>query len=188
MDLNGTLLHRPSRKMSHRFVARPHAKHFLNYCLDTFYLAIWSSARPANVDKMVSGLLSPEQQERCLVIWGRDHFGLSEEDYNSRVQCYKRLDKLWNDPRIAASHPDAGSGGRWDQSNTVLVDDSEEKARSEPHNILALPEYTGSDNEVEEVLPQVHDYLNTLAWQEDISRYIRDNKFELSPSYSLPPH
>ena len=85
MDLNGTLLHRPNKRRPFHFVERPHAKQFLSYCLDTFYVAIWSSARPENVDKMVDKLLTKEQREKCLLIWARDQFGLSSEDYNTRV-------------------------------------------------------------------------------------------------------
>ncbi|KEY66194.1 hypothetical protein S7711_07651 [Stachybotrys chartarum IBT 7711] len=185
MDLNGTLLHRPSKRHPFHFVERPHAKQFLSYCLDTFYVAIWSSARPDNVNKMVDRLLTPEQRAKCLLVWARDKFGLSLNDYNSRVQCYKRLTAVWADPGIVASHPDADRGVRWDQTNTVLVDDSLEKARTEPHNLLEIPEFQGLKRERTDVLPQVHDYLNALCHQSDVSSYIRENPFKLDPSYHL---
>ncbi|KAK0392238.1 hypothetical protein NLU13_1735 [Sarocladium strictum] len=185
IDLNGTLLYRPSRRRPFDFVLRPHACDFLSYCLDTFYVAIWSSARPDNVRKMVAQLLTPEQINRCVIVWARDRFGLDAQDYDARVQCYKRLTRVWADPSIQASCP--ADMGKWDQSNTVLVDDSLEKGRSEPYNILPLPEFSGIENETAEVLPQVHDYLNTLCGQSDISSYMRRNQFQLNPSYVLPP-
>lgn len=180
LDLNGTLLYRPSKKRPFDFVERPHARRFLAYCLDTFHLAIWSSARPDNVDKMLAQLLHHEQRSRCLLSWSRDQFGLDDNDYRNRVQCYKRLTRVW-------AHPDALAAGRWDQTNTVLVDDSMEKARSEPYNLLEIPEFSGIRREHADVLPQVHDYLNTLSQQSDISRYIRETPFKLDPSYVLPP-
>lgn len=184
MDLNGTILHRPpNRNNLTAFVERPHANRFMRYCLDTFHVAIWSSARPKNVNKMVAKLLKPEQVQKCLVVWSREQLGLSEEDYNVRVQCYKRLERIWEDPHIQGSHP---QGGKWDQTNTVLVDDSFEKGRSEPFNILALPEFANTALERQHVLPQVHDYLNQLACQEDVSRYIRTRPFKLDPTYTLP--
>lgn len=186
MDLNGTLLHRPHRNRPFHFIERPHARRFVQYCLETFHLAIWSSARPQNVAKMVGRLLTPEQVDRCLLVWARDQFGLSAKDYDTRVQCYKRLVRVWDDPRVVAAHPDAARGGRWDQSNTVLVDDSLEKGRTEPFNILALPEFTGLANEKTEVLPQVHDYLNALSWQADVSSYMRQSPFQLDRNYKLP--
>lgn len=184
MDLNGTILHRPLKRNNlAAFVERPHANRFMQYCLDTFHVAIWSSAKPQNVKKMVSKLLTPEQGEKCIVVWSRDQLDLSPEDYNSRVQCYKRLKRVWEDPTIKASHPE---GGTWDQSNTVLVDDSFEKGRSEPFNILALPKFANTALERQHVLPQVHDYLNQLACQEDVSRYMRCSPFKLDPAYTLP--
>ncbi|TWU77568.1 hypothetical protein ED733_007659 [Metarhizium rileyi] len=186
LDLNGTLLYRPSRNHPSKFIERPHARAFLRYCLETFHLAIWSSARPQNVTNMVAQLLTPEQSEKCVLIWARDRFGLSQQDYDARVQVYKRLSLVWDNPQVKAAHPDARRGGLWDQSNTVLVDDSREKGRSEPYNILPIPEFAGLLGEPPNVLPQVHDYLNLLCSQADISRYIRENPFHLSPEYTLP--
>ncbi|KIL90999.1 hypothetical protein FAVG1_05695 [Fusarium avenaceum] len=186
MDLNGTLLHRPNKRRPFHFVERPHATTFLNYLLDTFHVAIWSSARPENVNKMVEQLLTPEQVKQCLVVWGRDSFGLSGEDYNSKVQVYKRLTTIWTNPRVMAAHPQAHKGGLWDQTNTILVDDSFEKGRSEPFNMLTLPEFTGLAKETPNVLPQVHDYINELAQQADISRFVRQSPFKPDPNYVLP--
>lgn len=185
IDLNGTLLYRPNKRRPFHFVQRPHAKSFLSYCLDTFYVAIWSSARPENVSKMVAQLLDPAQRDRCLLIWGRDQFGLSPSDYISKVQVYKRLTSVWTNPRVMQSHPTSHIGGRWNQSNTVLLDDSSEKARSEPFNLLQLPEFSGLDTEIPHVLPQVHDYLNSLSYQADISRFMRQSPFNLNPCYAL---
>ncbi|UKZ70083.1 uncharacterized protein TrAtP1_011083 [Trichoderma atroviride] len=187
MDLNGTLLYRPNKRNPFNFIQRPHAREFLDYCIDTFHVAIWSSARPENVDKMVAQLLSPAQRAKCVVIWARDQLSLSPADYSARVQVYKRLTAIWNDPRVLASHPAAAHGQRWDQTNTVLVDDSIEKGRSEPYNILQLPEFEGLHTEPLDVLPQVHDYLNTLCYQANISSYIRDRPFKVDPNYTLTP-
>ncbi|KAG6023394.1 hypothetical protein E4U40_003978 [Claviceps sp. LM458 group G5] len=186
LDLNGTLLFRPSRKTPTHFVQRPHAKAFLQYCFETYHVAIWSSAQPKNVQSMVAQLLTPAQRRQCIVIWARDRLGLSVTDYGERVQVYKRLSGLWSDPEVMASHPNAVEGGRWDQTNTVLVDDSTEKGRSEPYNILAIPEFAGLQAEPANVLPQVHDYLNNLCHQSDVSRYMRSTPFELNPGYVLP--
>ncbi|WYZ38962.1 hypothetical protein EsH8_III_000876 [Colletotrichum jinshuiense] len=198
MDLNGTLLHRPNRRNATSFVERPHAKRFLQYCLDTFHVVIWSSARPSNVQSMCDQLLlgppargghadRASYRRRVLAVWGRDRFGLSQADYKLRVQVYKRLDMVWSEPGVQAAHPDAAFGGRWDQSNTVLVDDSLEKARSEPYNLLRIPEFFGDANEPGHVVPQVHDYLNALCYQSDISAYMRTSPFQLRDDYRLAP-
>lgn len=196
IDLNGTLVHRPSHKSPRHIVPRPFAQQFLKYCIDTFHVMIWSSARPGNVAAMCEKLIERDRLGRVVAVWGRDRFGLSADDYNCRVQCYKRLSKVWRDPAVRATYPadfdDAGrrrrmidGGGQeeekwrpgsWNQGNTVLIDDSREKARSEPHNAIEIPEFSGK--ETEHVLPRVHDYLNTLACQADVSTYIRVHPFK----------
>jgi hypothetical protein len=143
-------------------------------------VVIWSSAREANVMGMCQQLLSAEQLTRVVAVWARDRFGLSREDYNSRVQCYKRLTRIWADQAIQDTHPVASDlEAGWHQGNTVLIDDSAEKARSEPYNAIQIPEFQGNSKESPEILPLVHDYLNELAWQEDVSRYIRAQPFEV---------
>ncbi|EAA31978.1 hypothetical protein GE21DRAFT_7401 [Neurospora crassa] len=181
IDLNGTLLHRPSRKRPSKFVERPFARDFLKYCIDTFKVVIWSSARPQNVEMMCQQLLTEEQLGKVVAIWARDKFGLTQADFNTRVQCYKRLTMLWEDPTVAASNPE---GEPWNQGNTVLIDDSAEKARSEPYNCITLPEFVGDLNEKPEVLPMVREYLNILAHQADISTYIRVKPFNISEDSS----
>ncbi|KAK0752083.1 HAD-like domain-containing protein, partial [Schizothecium vesticola] len=175
IDLNGTLLHRPSPRAPSTFIERPRAGEFLRECLDAFYVVIWSSARPDNVGKMVRQLLpEPAQRARVLATWGRDRFGLSAADYYQRTQCYKRLTKVWTDPGVAAAHPLAG--GRWGQANTVLIDDSIEKARSEPFNAVTIPEFTGRKG-TDEVLALVHEYLCVLSMQADVSAFVRTHPF-----------
>lgn len=181
IDLNGTLLHRP--KANATFQRRAHADIFLNYCIRTFWVVIWSSAKPDNVTRMVAQLLPERDVRRQVVaVWARDKFGLSRGDYDKRTQCYKRLTRLWDDPEIQRVFPvDDWPGRRWDQGNTVLIDDSAEKARSEPYNAVTLPEFTGGacDGNVE-VLPKVHDYLNELCYHEDASAFMRANPFDVT--------
>lgn len=179
IDLNGTLLHRPNKKQPTNFVARPNTSPFLQYCINTFTVVIWSSARPENVKHMCDSILSTKElKAKVAAIWAREKFKLSSEDYNLRVQCYKRLSTVWKDPLIAASHPLYESGARWDQTNTVLVDDSLEKGRSEPFNLIEIPEFTGNDHEVGEILPQVHDYLNYLSMHSNVSACGRTSPFK----------
>lgn len=179
IDLNGTLLFRPHRRNPFNFIQRPLARAFLERCITQHHVVIWSSARPENVQRMCAQLLSPALLARVIAVWGRDRFGLSQDDYNRRTQCYKRLTRLWEDPVVGLSHPQAAVGGVWNQANTVLIDDSVEKARSEPHNAVTLPEFAGDLNEKPQVLPLVEEYLDALARQMDISTYIRTRPFTM---------
>lgn len=185
IDLNGTLLYRPHKRNPSRFVERPLAREFLERCIDKYHVVIWSSARPENVRRMCARLLSPAYLRRVVAVWGRDRFGLTEHDYNQRTQCYKRLTRLWQDPDVAASHPRAAEGASWSQADTVLIDDSAEKARSEPHNAITLPEFAGDLDENPRVLPLVEQYLDTLTMQLDVSAYIRANPFTVGKASTI---
>ncbi|KAK5627176.1 hypothetical protein RRF57_002891 [Xylaria bambusicola] len=182
IDLNGTLLHRPYRKRPAHFVERPFAREFLSYCINTFTVVIWSSARSDNVTNMCARIIKPEDRAKLVAVWDRGSFNLSKADYKQRVQCYKRLTALWNDPVVGTSHPD---GEKWSQLNTVLIDDSMEKARSEPFNLIQIPEFTGDVNEPGFMLPQVHDYLNECSQQTNVSAYIRSQPFRIKPWFTL---
>ncbi|KAK3325313.1 HAD-like domain-containing protein [Apodospora peruviana] len=179
IDLNGTILFRPRRDEPSVFIERPHARQFLEYCTSTFHVVIWSSAQPANVRAMYKQLFSEDQEKNAVIaVWARDKFGLTKEDYKERTMCYKRLTRLWKDKNIQAARPLPNEV--WDQGNTVLIDDTVEKARSEPFNAITVPEFKGDINEQPDVLPLVHDYLNTLAHQADISTYIRTSPFKIT--------
>ena len=177
IDLNGTLLFRPNKRAPSKFIARPNTAKFLRYCINTFTVVIWSSARPENVKLMCDAILDQELRRKVVAIWGREMFGLSPGDYNARTQCYKRLTKLWNDPKIAASHPSFDLGERWSHANTVLVDDSPEKGRTEPFNMISIPEFFGDEDEPGQILPQVHDYLNNLSMHSNVAAYLRARPF-----------
>ncbi|KAI1462311.1 HAD-like domain-containing protein [Annulohypoxylon moriforme] len=185
IDLNGTLLFRPSRNNPTKFVMRPYAKEFLSYCIRTFRVAIWSSARMKNIGPMLDQLLYPEQRDQLVGVWGREHFGLSYTDFKRRVMCYKRLTRIWSDPQAQSTHPDASLGKRWDQTNTLLIDDSVEKARSEPYNIVQIPEFHGDPREEGYILPQIHDYINECSRQVNISSYIKQSPFVMQYGFQL---
>ncbi|KAI1406417.1 phosphoprotein phosphatase [Hypoxylon fuscum] len=187
IDLNGTVLFRPKRDAPTKFVERPFTATFLKYMIETFKVVIWSSAKRFNVNKMCHQLLSASQMRNVVAIWSRDRFGLSQQDFNSRVVCYKRLTKLWDDPQIQAHHPLAQQGARWSQDDTVLIDDTFDKATSEPYNLVQVPEFKGDVQEPGYILPQVHDYVNVLANQTNVSSYIRETPFRADFNFDLFP-
>lgn len=172
LDLNGTLLYRPDRRKSHFFIERPDTQQFLNYVLAHFRVMIWSSAQPENVELMCNKLFPIESRGRLVAVWGRDRLGLSVADSQRRVQVYKRLERIWNDPEIQAQHPLAHQGRKWHQGNTVLIDDSVEKSRSEPYNFVGVEEFDGKPEDPN-ILENLAVYLSTLRMQTNVSSYIR---------------
>jgi hypothetical protein len=186
LDLNGTLLYRPSRSTPHYFIQRPSAQQFLDFTLANFSVMIWSSARLENVNHMCNKLFSKESRQRLIAVWGRDRLGLSEADTKKRVQVYKRLEKVWNDPQIQGRHPLAGEGKGWHQGNTILIDDSVEKSRSEPYNFLQVPEFSGHKGEDPNILKEIEEYLMILRMQTNVSSYILRNPLLHKSAFNRP--
>jgi hypothetical protein len=192
LDLNGTLLVR-SRE-SYTSIARPFVRKFLEYCLKHHCVAIWSSARRRNVGNMLAGLFAPHEIPQLVTVWCRENSRLGEF-VDQKVQVYKQLQWLWDDPMVKASactlrdtndlstEKSVPEPCVWDQSNTVLVDDSLEKADSEPYNLLQVEEFKGDAGSSQgDVLGAVLAYIEDLAWERDVSSAIHYKPFECARS------
>ncbi|EME86851.1 uncharacterized protein MYCFIDRAFT_162439, partial [Pseudocercospora fijiensis CIRAD86] len=175
LDLNGTLLFRKNR--GRVFVARPHVTAFLDYLFANHKVMVWSSAKPENVDPMCRELFTHEQYRDLAAIWARDKLGIPAEAYNQKVQVYKQLSWVWNDTLIQASNPVPDM--MWDHTNTVLIDDSIEKAASEPHNLVEIEEFEDrEDQKTTNVLGQVISYLDELKMWNNACSYMRSSPFK----------
>ena len=186
LDLNGTLLHRPQTSNSSHFRRRALLKEFLEFLFDpknTYKVMIWTTATPANAGHMLKNLLTDPQRDLLVASWDRKHCQLTPQMYNQKTQVYKRLEWVWENDDIQASHPQHAQVGKWDQSNTLLIDDSILKATAQPYNHILVPEFTGpkSDAGVKygEVLEQVAGYLEEACWQSDVSSFVRESKFDV---------
>lgn len=176
LDLNGTLLFRKNFGGNNAFTARPHVYQFLEYLFSNHTVMVWSSSKPENVRKMCSDLFTPEQRSKLPAVWGRDTLRIPPHAYNQRVQVYKQLSWVWNDLAVQASNP--VPGGVWTQANTVLIDDTIEKAAGEPYNLIELEEFEAKKEQMStDVLGQVALYLNDLRSQRDVSAYMRLHPF-----------
>ncbi|KAI9818518.1 MAG: hypothetical protein M1827_000577 [Pycnora praestabilis] len=195
LDLNGTLIHRPSRHTPSKFVSRPSVPSFLQYILTTHTVMIWSSARPHNVKALCSQLFTATQRQKLVAEWARDRLDLTQSQYDAKTQVHKRLEKVWADPSISKTHPTysptndggggggGGGGGRWSQANTILLDDSALKAVGQPYNLVQIPEFTGSEEGSPEkemdVLGQVVAYLEEVKRWGDVSAFVRQGEFRV---------
>ena len=180
LDLNGTLLYRPNA--SSNYLPRPFLTPFLDYCLANHSVLIWSSATPQNVSSICAKLFQPQDRRTLLGEWARDTLGLTAEEYASKVQVYKRLDQIWNHPRLSLSHPLASQGERWGQENTLLIDDSSMKACAQPYNLLRIPEFVKDTTEVD-VLGQVVGYIEEARRTKNVSAYVCSRKFEVDDGW-----
>jgi hypothetical protein len=139
---------------------------------------IWTSARPENALRMVRATFKEQEESQLLAIWGRDTLGLTAAQYNAKVQVYKTLERVWQG-EFTIYHPDMPDQIVFDQTNTVLFDDSTVKAASHPFNLVHIPEYTATRNQKKRdvALRQCIEYLEDVKWQSNVSAYMRQHPF-----------
>ena len=111
LDLNGVLIDKDS------WTPRPHLDAFLEFVFAYFDVMVWSSGIPQNVAKMLDELFGTYQTQ-LVKTWTRDNFRLIPEQYISKCIIVKDLSKVWAD-----------CNGHYSAHNTILVDNTEEKAQ-----------------------------------------------------------
>ncbi|KAE8339275.1 NLI interacting factor-like phosphatase-domain-containing protein [Aspergillus arachidicola] len=199
LDLNGTLIHRKHRRFPPVFARRAGLDEFLDNLVRKYKVMIWSSSQP-NTVKAVCDRLFPGNKRKALVAeWGRDKFGLTSSQYRAKIQVYKTLETVWSNKAVQASYPSPSQNKRrkaahtgtqlktrWDQSNTILIDDSKLKALSEPYNILEIPEFTNQHGLDESaIFPKVMQLLDELAKHDDVSKVLHRWNFELPENHGI---
>ena len=134
-------------------VAREDLKPMLSYLDANFTLAVWTSAKLTTARGLIQMLFDRDIARRLLFVWGQDKCDAtrpaeeesaggndgegdtaSDEPNSSDkfdIIFEKSLGKVW------------GRFGLWDASNTLLIDDSPEKARKWIENTLHPPPITG---------------------------------------------
>ncbi|KAI9036048.1 NIF domain protein [Aspergillus affinis] len=181
LDMNGTLIYRKHRRLPPSFARRAGLENFLNTLLRDYKVMIWSSSQPETVNAVCDKLFPGDKRNALVAEWGRDKFNLPVDQYRAKIQVYKTLETVWADPKVQASYPSShGNKTRWDQTNTILIDDSKLKAASEPYNILEIPEFTNAFDDDPSIFPKVLRVLDILAKHDDISKVLRDWQSKLS--------
>ncbi|GAA99291.1 uncharacterized protein L969DRAFT_93755 [Mixia osmundae IAM 14324] len=210
VDLNETLCCRAGRRPGDatRPALRPYLSSLLPYLfgkgedgLPRWSVIVWSSATQKNVDRLVVALDLNTDDTRLEAVWARDKMGLTDKEYANKCQTYKNLDLLWS--QVAPTRP-SDPDARWDQTNTVLIDDDLIKASCQPHNLIQIPPFnpfeplsdlTGPPSrhtrhktsarviDADTALLQLIGVLEDLRLESNFSAYIRTGRFE---SYGTP--
>jgi len=111
---------------------RPDAQSFLNHILEDYHVAIWSSAKAYNVDQMLSVLCTPGQRQQLLFVWAQEECTSRPTSKDSKHQgrplFLKDLRKVW------------GAFPEFDETNTILIDNSPEKCEENPEKCVRVAE------------------------------------------------
>ncbi|KAL3690818.1 hypothetical protein R1sor_004469 [Riccia sorocarpa] len=195
LDVNGLLLatypkgkKRPdhphdARVNKYRVYKRPGCEDFLRFCLENFIVGIWSSAQEDNVISLVDYIFQEftdkEARNKLAFVWHQWHCSTTSlrDPENARKPLYlKELVNLWdrNDPHLPWQR---GDYGPW---NTVLVDDSPQKAVWNPPYTGIFPEpYKAIVPEDSYLLAggEFQTYLKGLARAWNVQVYVKENPF-----------
>jgi hypothetical protein len=144
-------------------IMRPGYREFLDFCYDNFTVAFFSSTTYSNANAILDKLLSSEQKSRTAFRWvrGRTHF---DPDYLNDSQTtfhdtIKKLSDIFDNPIINDKR-------KYNESNTILCDDSEVKTRfNEKKNIIIFKPFEGDENDniLFEMMKMIPDYFENLG-------------------------
>ncbi|KAK4046822.1 hypothetical protein OIV83_005818 [Microbotryomycetes sp. JL201] len=150
-DLDGTLYCRPPQALEHDTIGNPAERPYLRTMLDwllnysPYHVAIWTGSPKQTavhcLDDLGLGIVSPTlggplQDEadmlhpKLVAFWAREDFGLTPNDFDSYVAVVKDLDKLHNT-----------GVGNWNETNTIMVDDTPSKLRAQPFTLIGAPTF-----------------------------------------------
>ncbi|XP_047174658.1 uncharacterized protein LOC124842255 [Vigna umbellata] len=167
---------------------RPFSENFLQFCFDRFHVGVWSSRAKCNVDEAIKFLMG-KSASKLLFCWNQSHCTTTEfttvEDLHKPL-VLKELRKLWE--KEEADLP--WEKGEFNESNTLLLDDSPYKALMNPMHSAIFPySYRYFYTRDSELGPEgdLRIYLEGLALAENVRKYVSENPFGQRPIREANP-
>ncbi|KNH06075.1 phosphoprotein phosphatase protein [Perkinsela sp. CCAP 1560/4] len=173
IDMNGVIVDRTKKNRS--FAPRPGIDTFFKRILSRFAVGIWTSAIKKNALICLKKVLPEEIRQNVFLFLTREHCTVRWTPENP-YGTIKNLSLLWDNPRIY---------GKWDQTNSLLIDDSVEKTGSHPENVIIVPSFTKADKK-DVFLESFGDFLlHVLYLESDIRGAARKWKVRQADENSL---
>lgn len=188
LDVNGLLadiVHPPPKEckadtniLRRAIFKRPFCNDFLKFCFERFDVGIWSSRTKKIIDRVVDYLLG-DMKNKLLFCWDLSHCtgtGVKTLENRHKELVFKELRKLWE--KHDANLP--WEKGDYNESNTILLDDSPYKALLNPKHTAIFPySFNFKDSCDNSLGPEgdVRVYLRDLAAAEDAQKYVEEHPF-----------
>ncbi|KVI02590.1 probable C-terminal domain small phosphatase [Cynara cardunculus var. scolymus] len=157
---------------------RPFLDGFLGFCFENFEVAIWSSRTRKILDPVVDYLLG-DLKKQLLFLWDLSYCTNSSArslENKHKFIVFKELRKIWEQN----GHNLASENGYYDESNTLLLDDSPYKALLNPKHTGIFPlSYSYMDINDNSLGPDgdLRGYLEGVAATEDVKMYLQQHPF-----------
>ncbi|XP_010260259.1 PREDICTED: uncharacterized protein LOC104599401 isoform X2 [Nelumbo nucifera] len=157
---------------------RPFCDDFLKFCFERFDVGVWSSRAKQNLDVVVCHLMG-DMRHNLLFCWDQSHCtatGFTTVGNEKKPLVLKELKKLWNKCVPGLSW----NMGEYNESNTLLLDDSPYKALLNPPYTSVFPHsYSFRDEKDNSLGPggDLRVYLEGLAVATDVQNYVKQHPF-----------
>ncbi|CAH8267198.1 unnamed protein product [Arabidopsis lyrata] len=157
---------------------RPYCDEFLKFCFDKFEVGIWSSRKQNNVVRITEFLLG-DLKNKLLFCWDMSYCAtttVGSLENRHKYVVFKDLNRLWekHDPRLPWKM------GDYNETNTVLLDDSPYKALLNPPYTAIFPHSYNHQNKTDTSLGNGGDlrlHLEKLVEAENVQDFIKNNPF-----------
>ncbi|XP_010496711.1 PREDICTED: uncharacterized protein LOC104773758 [Camelina sativa] len=157
---------------------RPFCEEFLKFCFDKFEVGIWSSRKLNNVVRITDFLLG-DMKSKLLFCWDMSYCAtttVGSLENKHKYVVFKDLNRLWekHDPNLPWQM------GYYNQTNTVLLDDSPYKALLNPPYTAIFPHSYNHQNKTDTSLGNGGDlrlHLQRLVEAENVQDFIKNNPF-----------
>nr|GEX04853.1 putative FCP1-like domain, HAD-like domain protein [Tanacetum cinerariifolium] len=161
---------------------RPYCDEFLKFCFERFSVGVWTSRTRRNIERVLDFLMK-DTQKQLLFCWDQSHCtetGFNTLDNSDKPLLLKELKKLWDkqDPDLSWDR------GVYDESNTLLLDDSPYKAlRNPPYTAIFPHSYSYRDTKDTGLGPEgdLRSYLERLAASDNVQKFIEQNPYGQQP-------
>ncbi|KAJ6678133.1 NUCLEAR LIM INTERACTOR-INTERACTING FACTOR-RELATED [Salix viminalis] len=157
---------------------RPFCDDFLRFCFQKFDVGVWSSRTKRNLNPLIDFLFG-DSRHKLLFCWDQSHCtdtGFTTVENTSKPMFLKELKKIWE---YLESTPHLNKG-EYDESNTLLLDDSPYKALCNPVHTAIFPQsYRYRDGADSSLGPDgdFRLYLERLAEAQNVQQYISQHPF-----------
>ncbi|KAH8487152.1 hypothetical protein H0E87_025937 [Populus deltoides] len=157
---------------------RPFCDDFLRFCFEKFDVGVWSSRTKRNVNPLIDFLFG-DSRHKLLFCWDQSHCtdtGFTTVENRSKPLFLKELKKIWEYLESTLQL----NKGEYNESNTLLLDDSPYKALCNPvHTAIFPPSYGYRDLADSSLGPEgdLRVYLERLAEAENVQEYVAQHPF-----------
>ncbi|KAF4397659.1 hypothetical protein G4B88_027399 [Cannabis sativa] len=162
--------------------SRPSCRDFLNFCFERFEVGVWSSRSDKIASKVIDYLMG-DMKHKLLFCWDLSRCTATEFrtlENRHKTLVFKELRRIWekHDPDLPWEK------GEYNETNTLLLDDSPYKALLNPAYTAVFPHSYNFQNWSDNSLGAGGDirvYLEKLSAAEDVQKFVEQNPFGQMP-------